>query len=223
MTQILQTYGETLPPDKKTEVLGQLQRNVTKMTVLLDDVLTISRTDLGKLEFAPNPLDLKSFCHALVEEVKTSLRDEQPINFTYQIEQHGFQLDRKLLHHILTNLLVNAGKYSPDGKVIDLIITYSNSELVFEVRDRGIGIPTPDLPQIFDSFYRATNTNSFQGTGLGLAIVKQYVELHGGAIAVESQLNIGTTFTVTIPDCQMQSTDLDDDNSNTVADLGSVI
>ena len=206
MTQILQTYEDRLSSDKKTEVLAQLKRNVTKMIVLLDDVLAISRTDMGKLEFTPNYLSLESFCQTLIQEVQSSLNNKQLIKFNYQVESQNFNLDRKLLHHILTNLLINAGKYSPQEEQIDFTVTQIESELAFEVRDRGIGIPSKDLPQIFDSFYRASNTQSFQGTGLGLAIVKQYVELHQGAIAVESELNVGTTFTVTIPHYPIQST-----------------
>ena len=217
MTQILQTYGEQLSPEKKTEVLAQLKRNVTKMIVLLDDVLAISRTDLGKLEFVPDGLNLESFCYSLTKEVQSSSNNKQLIKFTYRAEQENFNLDRKLLHHILTNLLINAAKYSPQGE-IDFTVTQIESKLVFEVRDRGIGIPSKDLPQIFDSFYRAGNTQGFQGTGLGLAIVKQYVELHQGAIAVESELNVGTIFTVTIPNCQIQST-AKPSNSSIASDL----
>ena len=216
MTQILQTYGDRLSPEKKTEVLAQLKRNVTKMIVLLDDVLAISRTDLGKLEFAPDRLSLESFCYSLTKEVQSSSNSKQLIKFTYRAEQENFDLDRKLLHHILTNLLINATKYSPQGE-IDFTVTQIESKLVFEVRDRGIGIPSKDLPQIFDSFYRAGNTQGFQGTGLGLAIVKQYVELHQGAIAVESELDVGTTFTVTIPHCQIQQ--ITKPNSSIVSNL----
>ncbi|MDJ0690466.1 MAG: sensor histidine kinase [Xenococcaceae cyanobacterium MO_188.B32] len=67
------------------------------------------------------------------------------------------------------------------------------------MRDRGIGIPDRDIPKLFDSFYRASNTEGIEGTGLGLAIVKQYVELHQGSILVESELDVGTTFKVIIP------------------------
>ena len=207
MTQILQTYGDRLSPDKKTEVLAQLKRNVAKMIVLMDDVLAISRTDLDKLKFTPDLLNLKSFCYSLVSEVRSSLNNKQQIDFTCQVEQQNFYLDRKLLHHILTNLLINAIKYSPQGKDINFTVTQIESKLVFEIRDRGIGIPAKDLPQIFDSFYRAGNTQGIEGTGLGLAIVKQYVELHQGAIVVESELNIGTTFTVTIPHSEIQPID----------------
>lgn len=199
MTQILQAYGDKLPPEKKAEVLEGLQRNVTKMTNLLDDVLIISRQDMGKLQFDPAPLDLEVFSRSLIAEVQTIFNNKQTINFVYRGEGRKYNLDSKLLHHILTNLLTNACKYSPQDTVIDLEIHLKNSQVTFIVRDRGIGIPAKDLPQLFDSFYRASNSQGYQGTGLGLAIVKQYVELHQGAIAVESELEVGSTFTVTIP------------------------
>lgn len=198
MTQILQAYDDKLTPEKKIEVLGGLQRNVTKMTNLLDDVLVISRKELGKLEFNPTLLELESFCRDLISEIQTVFNHKQTINFVYQAEK-TFNLDSKLLHHILTNLLSNACKYSPQDSIIDFEIFNTDSELVFIIRDRGIGIPPQDMPKLFNSFYRASNSEGFQGTGLGLAIVKEYVELHQGAIAVESELEIGTTFKVTIP------------------------
>ena len=198
MTQILQTYGDNLTPEKKAEVLKQLRRNVTKMTNLLNDVLVISRSDLGKQEFQPSLLDLEVFCRGLIGEIQTVFDRHQPINFNYQAEPK-YNLDRKLLHHILINLLSNACKYSPSDSTVDFKVVDKDCQIIFTVSDRGIGIPPADLPQLFDSFYRASNSEGIQGTGLGLAIAKQYTELHYGRIAVESELEVGTTFTVSIP------------------------
>ncbi|HEY9771333.1 MAG TPA: HAMP domain-containing sensor histidine kinase [Coleofasciculaceae cyanobacterium] len=199
MAQILQTYGDSLSSEKKAEVLQQLQRNVTKMTDLLDDVLVMSRNEMGKQEFEPSPLNLETFCHALISEVKTVFQSKHSINLVYQAQSEEFKLDRKLLHHILTNLLSNACKYSPEDSVIDFKIIAREAKITFIIHDCGIGIPAAELPQLFESFYRASNSAGFQGTGLGLAIAKQYTELHQGAITVESELEVGTTFTVTIP------------------------
>ncbi|WP_019507781.1 HAMP domain-containing sensor histidine kinase [Pleurocapsa sp. PCC 7319] len=200
MAQILEAYGDKLTPDKKTEVFQQLKCNVTKMTELLDDVLIISRKDVGKLQFNPAPLDLESFCRGLISEIQTIYNYKQSVNFVYpEIPAKQFALDRKLLHHILTNLLANACKYSPQDSTIDFEVDFEpTNELVFTIRDRGMGIPAKDIPNLFDPFYRASNSEGIQGTGLGLAIVKQYVELHQGVISVESELETGTTFKVTI-------------------------
>ncbi len=201
MAQILKTYGDNLSPEKKAEVFSQLQRNVSKMTHLLDNVLIISRKDVGKLKFNPAPLKLEAFCSGLISEIQTVFNHKQTINLVYQGEQPEFNLDRQLLHHVLTNLLANACKYSPQDSIIDFEISCQSSEIIFTICDRGIGIPAEDIPQLFNAFYRAGNSEGFQGTGLGLAIAKQYVALHQGAIAVTSELNVGTTFEVTIPIC----------------------
>lgn len=198
MTQILQTYGDNLKPEKKAEVLSQLKRNVAKMTNLLDDVLVMSRSDMGKQEFQPSPLNLENFCLGSISEIRTVFDRQQTINFSYQAKPE-YDLDRKLLHHILTNLLSNACKYSPSHSAIDFEVVDRDTELIFTISDRGIGIPPKDFPQLFNSFYRASNSEGFQGTGLGLAIAKRYTELHHGEITVESKLEVGTTFRVTIP------------------------
>ena len=198
MAQILEAYGDRLSPEKKSEIFQQLKRNVTTMNNLLEDVLTISRQNMGKLKLNSKSIDLEPFCRSLIDEIQIVFNHKQSIQFTYQGEPK-FNLDDKLLHHILTNLLSNACKYSPENTVIDFEIQVSDAELVLIISDRGIGIPPNDIPKLFDSFYRASNSQGFQGTGLGLAIAKEYIELHQGAIAVESELNVGTTFKVTIP------------------------
>lgn len=199
MTQILERYGDNLTSEKKAEILQQLKHNISKMVDLLDNVLIISRQDVGKLKFKPEPLELETFCRGLIDEIQINLPQKQQINLIYRPEEIEFALDCNLLHHILSNLLSNACKYSPQNSTIDLEINYQSSKLFFIVRDRGIGIPAEDLSNLFDSFYRAQNVNGIQGSGLGLTIVKKYVELHQGEIAVESKINQGTTFTVILP------------------------
>ena len=82
---------------------------------------------------------------------------------------------------------------------MDLILKYQENSLVFQIKDRGIGIPPGDLEHIFESFYRANNIDKVPGTGLGLAIVKLCLELHQGTVTVESAIDIGTTFTIILP------------------------
>jgi signal transduction histidine kinase len=108
-------------------------------------------------------------------------------------------MDEKLLRHILSNLLSNAIKYSPSGGIVNFDLICKQGEAIFQVQDRGIGIPTADQANLFASFHRATNVGTISGTGLGLAIVKKSVDLHGGKIAVESEVKVGTTVIVTIP------------------------
>jgi len=108
-------------------------------------------------------------------------------------------MDEKLLRHIFSNLLSNAIKYSPQGSTVDFSFVCQQGCAVFQIKDRGIGIPLADQDKLFDSFHRASNVGTISGTGLGLAIVKKSVDLHGGKIKVSSEVGIGTTFTVSLP------------------------
>jgi signal transduction histidine kinase len=108
-------------------------------------------------------------------------------------------MDEKLLRQILENLLSNAMKYSSSGSRVEFTLSYLETQVVFQIRDRGIGIPNEDQQRLFETFHRATNVGTIAGTGLGLAIVKKCVDIHQGQIAVESEIGVGTTFTVTLP------------------------
>ena len=108
-------------------------------------------------------------------------------------------MDEKLLRQILTNLLSNAIKYSPEGDSVNFDLICEQKEAIFRIQDRGIGIPAVDRDQLFNSFHRASNVGTISGTGLGLAIVKRSVDLHGGKITLESEVEVGTTFIVTLP------------------------
>ena len=109
------------------------------------------------------------------------------------------QFDPKLIRQILTNLLSNAIKYSPENSSVDFSLQIENNQLIFKIRDYGIGIPKPDKANLFASFYRASNVGSISGTGLGLAIVKKCVDQHKGEIILDTEVKKGTTFTVRIP------------------------
>jgi len=199
--------------EKKLQRLEKIRQSVAKMTSMLEDILTLGKLEIGNLKCNPTLLNLESFCRDLIEEtsdrqIQTSPDVEQPV---LVFDFHGCQearLDPKLLQHILSNLLSNAVKYSPHGGKIHLEVTCEPQEstattscVTFRVSDRGIGIPANELDTMFDLFQRATNTKKIAGSGLGLAICKRAVDIHGGQITVESQVDVGTTFTVTI-DCQ---------------------
>jgi len=107
--------------------------------------------------------------------------------------------DESLLRHVFSNLLSNAVKYSAAGSPVEFKAKRVGKEAVFEIRDRGIGIPVEDQPRMFVAFQRAGNVGETQGTGLGLLIVKRCVALHGGSIGFESAPGEGTAFTVALP------------------------
>ena len=195
-TDILERYSHKLTEEKKLNHLQRIQLTVKHMTGLLNDVLLIGKAEAGKLEFQPQQLNLVQFCRDLVEEIQLTA-NQHIIAFCTQEQSTNAYLDEKLLRHILCNLLSNAIKYSPQGGTVHFDLVCKQGKAIFQVRDEGIGIPEADQAQLFNSFYRASNVGTISGTGLGLAIVKKFVDLHGGQIAIESQVGIGTTFTVT--------------------------
>jgi signal transduction histidine kinase len=108
-------------------------------------------------------------------------------------------MDKKLLRQLLSNLLCNAIKYSPAGGQVHLELTCQDDKAIFQIQDQGIGIPREEQSRLFEFFYRAKNVGAIAGTGLGLAIVKTCVDLHRGEITVNSEVGVGTRFTVSLP------------------------
>lgn len=207
---LLEYYLEEWPNDKNDKKIQSLQRiqNATvNMTQLLEDVLFIGRAETSKFPFNPQPLDLKQFCQEIVEDLQlSSLGDRTTIDFVLKPGKEGdtrlddlVLMDKKLLRYILNNLLYNAIKYSPSGGEIYFELSCTESQAVFTITDSGIGIPPEDVPRLFQTFHRCTNVGSIPGTGLGLAMVKRSVDLHGGEVDVESEVGVGTTFTVKLP------------------------
>ena len=204
--ELIQDYGHKWTQEKKLQHLQRIQTAVKHMTNLLDDVLLIGKAEAGKLDYNPVLLDLVQFCRNLVEEIQTTTKSHT-ITFISQnnctdkgqSSCERVYMDEKLLRHILSNLLSNAIKYSPQGCSVNFDLVCEREEAVFKVRDRGIGIPEKDRAKLFDSFHRASNVGTISGTGLGLAIVKEAVDLHGGKIAVESEVGVGTTFIISLP------------------------
>ncbi|MCP2730303.1 sensor histidine kinase [Limnofasciculus baicalensis] len=217
--ELLEHYGEKWSVERKITHLHRIQASVTYMTKLLNDVLVIGKAEAGKLKLSTEALDLENFCRTLVEEMQLQDRNQHPIVFSIGSEEKSKinipsfrlpQMDKQLLRAILENLLSNGIKYSPKESTINLILSYHNEQAIFQISDRGIGIPLPDKERLFETFHRATNVGTIPGTGLGLTIVKKCVDIHQGQISVESEVGVGTTFTVTLPMYNSLSTDEDD-------------
>ncbi|NEO33968.1 MAG: PAS domain S-box protein [Symploca sp. SIO3C6] len=213
-TELLRYYSHKWSEQKKILHYDRIQANVQHMTKMLDDVLLLGKAEAGKLEFKPVALDIVNFCRSLVEESQLSLGGKHQIVFLYKDQGLDIQnttvaatvqlanyahLDEKLLRHILSNLLSNAIKYSPIDSTIKFELFLQEKEVIFQIKDQGIGIPPEDQQHLFKSFHRAQNVGKVTGTGLGLAIVKKSVDLHDGKIKVDSQVGVGTTFTVNLP------------------------
>ena len=196
---ILKDFGHKLDEEKKKKHLDCIQTYVKHTTQLLDDILLINKAENGQLAFGSAPLDLVPFCQKLTEEIQLNAPNHTIIfSSTSQAGVTG-NLDKKLLRQILINLLSNAIKYSPHSPIVQFILNITEANVIFTIQDQGIGIPEEDQTQLFESFHRASNVSNIPGTGLGLSIVFNCIKLHCGSIDVNSQVGMGTTFTVTIP------------------------
>jgi signal transduction histidine kinase len=196
---MLETYLDRMASQQRTAKLQQIGAQVDHMVQLINDVLTISKANAGKLEFKPVRIALRPFCEQIWESFRSMAEKTHTVEFAYDVNYDEMELDPTLVHYILANLLSNAIKYSPHNGHVCFRVNNDEHRLVFQVADNGIGIPESDQRKLFQPFHRASNTLDIEGTGLGLSIVRSYVETHRGTIDVQSRENEGTVVTVKLP------------------------
>jgi len=202
-SDLLKLYGAHMDDSERAGCFEFINDAVHRMKNMLEDVLLIGTTDAGVSQFKPLALALRPLCDAIVAEVIRGFADdlatEHAIEFRMANDLCRADLDERWFRHIFGNLLSNAVKYSPAGGVVLFEVIVRTGEVEFLVVDRGIGLPAQDIPRLFETFFRASNSGGISGTGLGLSIVKRGVELHAGHISVVSELGQGTTFKVVLP------------------------
>lgn len=195
---LLEDSRDRLTKEQQISYFRMIRTAIKDMDQLLTEVLLIGRADSGRLLCQFETIDLEYFCKRMVESFQLSNPEKHQIILTTHGNLQKGLWDETLLRHILTNLIGNAIKYSPQGGVVHFTVIAAE-QMIFEIQDQGVGIPTEDLKNLFNPFYRGSNVDTIPGTGLGLAIVQRCVEAHQGTIRVESQVGIGTTFTLIFP------------------------
>jgi signal transduction histidine kinase len=198
-SQILERYRDRISPEKSAAQFAAIQSAVERITSLTEEVLLFGRFEAGRVALSLAPVDLPSFCTALVDEVLSATHQRCAIALRVEGRFDEAQCDQKLLRHILSNVLQNAVKFSPPAALIDFALRRADDQAIFEIKDRGIGIPTAEQSRLFTTFYRAGNATHLPGTGLGLVIVKRCVDAHGGSISIASAEGIGSLVTIRLP------------------------
>lgn len=200
--ELLELITQNLDPTTKLKTDKHLQRiksQINRVSLLMNDVLLVGKTDAGKVPFKPEPTDMI----ALVKEVLEHQFGEKVTQHKINIRTSGTvrlgKADPNLLKHILGNLLSNAFKYSMERPSPEINIEFFPNKIHFKIQDFGIGIPLAEQKQLFTAFMRASNSGNIEGTGLGLVVVKNFVAIHGGKVSFKSAENMGSTFEVSIP------------------------
>lgn len=196
---LIEAYKQSEQQGKRERHTSRIKSAVVNLTNILNDFLSLSRFEEGKVQVSPVEFDITEFCNETIDEIKVLLKPGQEIHHRNNEAHTTLFLDKKMLKNILFNMLSNAIKYSEPGQPIDCLLDISGEELQITITDRGIGIPEEEQQHLFTPFFRAHNVENIQGTGLGLNIVKRYVDLMQGDIRFESKQGKGTTFYINIP------------------------
>lgn len=205
---IFRGYLETLlddphqPPAELLRILEIMERHSDRLNALVEDVLSLARLESPGAELDLSEVDLPDLLHSIMRDWEKRFAAKQlksHLNFPSNLPP--LQADENRLQEVIYNLLDNAVKYSKPGGTVFLRAEPAGDSVRISVADQGVGIPEADLPRIFERFYRSDKARSRElgGTGLGLSIVKHIVQLHGGTVEAESELEKGTTIIVSLP------------------------
>lgn len=203
---LLEVFYQNRKEDEFYKQLSRINSSIEDMTLLLNNVLEIGKFSSSKNFVKSERIELVDSLKELVSFHQLKDKQNHRIIFSHNVKQCEITSDRTLVNHIISNLLTNALKYSPENSniIIELFDDQAFVKIIF--KDFGIGIPKEDIEILFEPFYRGRNVASISGTGLGLSIVKNSVDSLKGKIYVESEENNGAIFTVTLPKNMNQNT-----------------
>ncbi len=196
---LLHNHIDHLPLSKREELFERITSALHRMTGMLDELLLLNRVEANRVEVSLAPLDLWTFTQSVIEELRLGDRDAHRFELDGSGPAARVLSDVNLLHHILSNLLSNAARYSPAGSIITTRLTLAPGQVRLSVEDQGIGVPAADRERIFESFERGSNVGVIKGSGLGLNIVKRMCGLLGGSITFEAPPAGGSRFILTLP------------------------
>lgn len=196
---LIEKYTREEQQEKREKHLVTIRNKVHYLNNILNDFLSIERLDSGKGQYKYTSFGLKRLINEVVYNANITLKTGQEIIYPRDVEDIVLHQDEKILELILSNLLGNAIKYSPENTVIKFEVHQEGDKIIFEVQDQGRGIPEKDQKHIFERYFRAENALLDQGTGIGLNISKTHLENMGGKISFESEENKGTKFRVEVP------------------------
>ena len=183
--------------ERAVEFLARIGRDVDRMTLLVNDLLELSRLESGQIQINLTPVHLQPIIDDAVQTV--GRRTSVAVRASANGDLPPVLGEGHMVWRVLTNLLENAVNATSDRGSVTVTAAAEDRSVVVSVKDTGAGIGREHLPHVFERFYKVDRSRSDSGTGLGLAIVKHIVQAHGGEIDVESEEGVGTTFSFTLP------------------------
>jgi PAS domain S-box-containing protein len=192
---LLNKYTTTEQQDKRNRHIQRIKASVNHLNDILEEFLSVGKLEEGKIEASYSLFDLEELVTNVIADVQGMLKPGQTIQTEPDCVSNVW-LDPSLVRKMLVNLLSNAIKYSGENQPIRVRFWCRDGQVCLSIEDQGIGMSTDDQKHLFERFYRAKNVTAIQGTGLGLHIVAQYLTLLNGTIDFQSQLNQGTTVTI---------------------------
>jgi PAS domain S-box-containing protein len=204
----IKAYAETLAladmidVEQQKQFLNTINSEATRLARFVDDLLSVSSMELGSLSLNKQVTDLRRMVNEVLAKVRPQI-DEKCLALEVALPEKmpEPELDKDKIATVLVNLLGNAVKYTPDSGRVVFRLNITDHQIEVSVQDTGVGIAADELEKVFEKFYRSTDPRVQEqtGTGLGLALSQEVVRLHGGKITVESEINKGSTFTMTLP------------------------
>jgi two-component system NtrC family sensor kinase len=184
---------------QQKEFIARIQSSVGSITTLIADLLDLGKIESG-IDSRKEPVRINGVAVSALESVRARSEAKQiQLKVSLQEDIPPLHGNPTRLRQMISNLLDNAVKYTPEKGTVSLSCQMEEGQILLRVSDTGIGIPPSEVPQIFNKFYRATNVQNTVGTGLGLSIVKSIVDIHNGRVWVDSLPGKGTTFTIVLP------------------------
>lgn len=198
-TDLLARYSQQLSPRERESELRAIQREVDVMSALVEDVLAIGRTEGEEFVLNPQPLDLEETVRDIWSVMERAYGNGHQLDLQVEPRARHLTLDPTLLRPILSNLLGNAIKFSPEEKTVHVTLSVDEGEVQIRITDHGIGIPPDQVEAVLQPFNRGNNVGAITGSGLGLTIARQAVERHGGKLSLSSIEDHGTEAVVRLP------------------------
>lgn len=198
--ELLRNYYDRMAVEQRDKRLGQIEDQIHNMVHLIDNMSILNQSVPYQ---HPDGDDVTAnavqVCEQTIQEIETITHGSHSITFIHPDHDVILKMDVNSLRHIVNKLLENAVKFSVAGSLVKLTLEQVKNKATLTVQDQGIGIPEADQERLFEVFYRGSNAPTNQGAGLGLVIVKKIVDFYGGSVSVNSEVNVGTSFIITLP------------------------